>query len=126
MCVWRLAMRRWKAWIILVVCTILILSILAWVEMNRTVELDLGESGSLSEQDLKLLETIKQEAKQLEINPIDAKLDPIWKAIPGYNGRIVDIEQTYYYAKKLKGNIPFVYKEIEPHIKIEHLGPQPI
>ena len=31
-------------------------------------------------------------ADQYNIPAIDAKIDPIWKAIPGYNGHIVDIE----------------------------------
>lgn len=76
-----------------------------------------------------LMESIKAEAENLRIEPIDAKLDPVWKAIPGYNGREVDIESTYRIAKKLNGNadnIPFIYKEITPRVKLNDIGAHPI
>lgn len=74
-----------------------------------------------------LLQRITEEAKRLEVKPIDAKVDAIWKAIPGYNGLTVDIERTYAYAKKLKGDrIPFVFKQVAPNVSLDDLGPWPI
>ncbi|MFS1513150.1 polysaccharide deacetylase family protein [Chengkuizengella sp. SCS-71B] len=74
-----------------------------------------------------LLEKIKEAAETNYIEPIDARIDRVWKAIPGYNGREVNIEKTYYLAKKLNNNqIPFVYNEVEPKIQLEDLEPNAI
>lgn len=81
---------------------------------------------NLSGEQLKLFEQIEQEAQALTIKPIDAQLDSVWKAIPGYNGVEVDLYQTFQYAIKLDGNIPFVYQEIKPKINLENLGAHPI
>jgi peptidoglycan-N-acetylglucosamine deacetylase len=65
---------------------------------------------------------------QYRIEPIDAKVDRIWKAIPGYNGLAVNIEASY---KKMKKNGNFdenkvVYKEIPPNVHLEDLAAEPI
>lgn len=75
-----------------------------------------------------LMEYIKNEAKKRVIPPINAKVDRVWKAIPGYNGLEVDIEQTYQKALTAgrDGPISFVYKEIPPQIQLDDLGPYPI
>jgi probable sporulation protein (polysaccharide deacetylase family) len=75
-----------------------------------------------------LLKEIEQEATKRYIAPIDAKIDRIWKAIPGYNGIEVDIEKTYLQAKKQEAgaSIPFVYREVPPAVKLEDLEPNPI
>jgi peptidoglycan-N-acetylglucosamine deacetylase len=63
-----------------------------------------------------------------EFKPIDAKVDRVWKAIPGYNGLSVNIKASY---KKMKANGEFdknkvVYKEIPPNVHLEDLAPEPI
>ncbi|MFD1929492.1 polysaccharide deacetylase family protein [Sporosarcina siberiensis] len=63
-----------------------------------------------------------------EILPIDAKLDPIWKAIPGYNGLSVDLEASY---NKMKTSGKFdetkiVFTEVSPKIHLDDLEPSPI
>lgn len=75
-----------------------------------------------------LLKEIQAEAVKRKEAPINAKVDRVWKAIPGYNGREVNIERTYELAKeKPPGSpIPYVYKEIEPEITLEELGAHPI
>lgn len=76
-----------------------------------------------------LLNKIKAAATSKRIEPVDARVDPVWKAIPGYNGREVDIESTLRIAKKLGKNIeqlPWVYKPIPPRVQLEHLGAHPI
>lgn len=75
-----------------------------------------------------LLKEIEQEAAKRYIAPIDAKVDRIWKAIPGYNGLEVDIEKTYFQAKKQQAGapIPFIYREVPPVVKLEDLEPNPI
>lgn len=74
-----------------------------------------------------LLEKIKEEAPQKEQAPIDARIDRVWKAIPGYNGRKVDIESTYRETlKKPNQEIQWRYREVPPKIQLQELGAAPI
>lgn len=77
------------------------------------------------EEDQTLMNKIKELAKNKEIAPIDARIDPVWKAIPGYNGLEVDVEQTYKNSRDSE-NIEWVYREVKPRIMLEDLGAQPI
>ncbi|MDQ6419206.1 polysaccharide deacetylase family protein [Paenibacillus sp. LHD-117] len=84
---------------------------------------------SLSEEEKReLYNRIVAEAETRYIEPIDARIDRVWRAIPGYNGLAVDIERTYEEALKAPRiePIPFRYKEIEPQIGLKDLGAQPI
>lgn len=75
-----------------------------------------------------LLDTITEEAEKRKIAPINAKLDPVWKAIPGYNGLEVDIAETLKLAEHrlTPGKINYVMKEVPPSIQLDDLGPNPI
>lgn len=75
-----------------------------------------------------LLQRIKEIADKVKIEPINAKLDPVWKAIPGYNGQEVDIEKTYKIAKNSKkdSKLSLVYQEISPKITLDQIGAYPI
>jgi probable sporulation protein (polysaccharide deacetylase family) len=81
---------------------------------------------SAADNDLLLI--IQQEAEKRRVPPIDARVDRVWKAIPGYNGLEVDVEQTWKLAlqKGKGGEIPFVYKQVLPSVRLEDLGPHPI
>jgi peptidoglycan-N-acetylglucosamine deacetylase len=75
-----------------------------------------------------LCREIQAYSDQREFKPIDAKVDRVWKAIPGYNGLSVNIKASY---KKMKANGGFdknkvVYKEIPPNVHLEDLAPEPI
>ena len=75
-----------------------------------------------------LYQKIKSYSEQNEIKPIDAKVDRVWKAIPGYNGLRVDVKQSY---EKMKTAGDFdesmlVFEEVPPAVHLEDLGPQPI
>lgn len=75
-----------------------------------------------------LRQQIEEFSKQNEVEPIDAKVDKVWKAIPGYNGLRVDIKAS---LKEMKAKGEFdekkiIYKEISPKVHIEDLDPQPI
>ncbi|WNS75643.1 polysaccharide deacetylase family protein [Bacillus sp. DTU_2020_1000418_1_SI_GHA_SEK_038] len=90
-------------------------------------EVVLTTSSEMNE-DNQLYREIKAYSDQHYIEPIDAKVDRIWKAIPGYNGLSVDINASY---KKMKTSGEFnkndiVFKEISPNVHLEDLGPQPI
>jgi probable sporulation protein (polysaccharide deacetylase family) len=67
---------------------------------------------------------IRIEAQKRKINAIDAKVDRVWQAIPGYNGLEVDISKTLEINKppNLDQPIRFVYKEIKPKVDINQLG----
>ncbi|WP_026674236.1 polysaccharide deacetylase family protein [Alkalihalobacterium bogoriense] len=75
-----------------------------------------------------LYDEIVAAQKKYEEKPIDAVVDKVWKAIPGYNGIQVDVdasyqkmkEQGYYEQQKL------VFKEVEPKVHLEDLPPAPI
>ncbi|MED3624215.1 polysaccharide deacetylase family protein [Neobacillus thermocopriae] len=76
----------------------------------------------------KLYQTIVKKADTYEIKPIDAKIDPVWKAIPGYNGMKVDIEASYKNMKK-KGVFDekkLVFTQWRPNVHLEDLSPAPI
>ncbi|MFJ8235693.1 polysaccharide deacetylase family protein [Ureibacillus sp. NPDC094379] len=75
-----------------------------------------------------LRQQIEEFSKQNEVEPIDAKVDKVWKAIPGYNGLRVDIKAS---LKEMKAKGEFdekkiIYKEISPKVHLEDLDPQPI
>lgn len=82
---------------------------------------------SLAETD-KLREQIQQEADRTRIKPVDAKVDPIWKAVPGLDGKEIDVEKTYRLASQLPEGSPvhYVYREISPSVGLDDLGAQPI
>ncbi|PZE20578.1 polysaccharide deacetylase family protein [Paenibacillus xerothermodurans] len=71
---------------------------------------------------------IMQEAPSKRIPPVDAKIDRLEGAIPGYNGLEVDIERTYSVNKNKPSGTPFeyVYKQIPPAVNLHDLGAQPI
>lgn len=73
-----------------------------------------------------LLQQIQRKAEEHREEPVNAKLDRVWKAIPGYNGREVDVDTTYRFALKFGMNYPIFYKEIPPEVSLQDLGPSPI
>ena len=75
-----------------------------------------------------LYKKIKEYSKEYNLEPIDAKIDRVWKAIPGYNGLVVDIKASY---KNMESAGEFdesriVYKEVAPNIHLDDLAPEPI
>lgn len=76
----------------------------------------------------RLLSIISAEADKRKIDPVNARIDRVWKAIPGYNGIEVDVEKTLEAALLAPpaNTIQYVFKEVEPKIKLNDLGPYPI
>ena len=75
-----------------------------------------------------LLKRFRLTDDQHKIEPIDAKIDRVWKAIPGYNGLNVDIEASY---KNMKPSTDIdtnkiIFKEISPKTHLNDLEPSPI
>lgn len=78
--------------------------------------------------DSTLMQEIIQKAKEYEKAPVDAEINKIWKAIPGYNGQTVDIQASYDKMKK-SGTFSeekLVLKETKPKIHLTDLPPSPI
>jgi probable sporulation protein (polysaccharide deacetylase family) len=86
------------------------------------------DSVSAAVDDAELKQMIESEAKARQIAPINAKLDRVWKAIPGYNGLEVDVEKTIELIRKtgLQKPLPLVLREVEPTIQLSDLGAHPI
>ena len=61
-------------------------------------------SVATSKQEDELLLCIKSSIEKYERKPQDARIDKIWKAVPGYNGLVVDVNASYQ-AMREKGNI---------------------
>ncbi|GIQ68592.1 hypothetical protein XYCOK13_14160 [Xylanibacillus composti] len=136
-----------KGWVV-VLCFVMVAGVLTWSgpidayiqsvkqqepesryayyqDRSRNAE-GLYMSGKANDADRLLMEKIMQQAEQYNEPAVDAKLDPVWKAIPGYNGREVDVEQTYKRSKTNGGEIEWVFRETEPAIQLEDIGPHPV
>lgn len=75
-----------------------------------------------------LYQEIKRKAHLYEEKAIDAVIDPVWKAIPGYNGIKVDIQKSYENMKKSKSfdERKLIYIEQKPNVSLNDLEPAPI
>lgn len=68
---------------------------------------------------------IEQKAHLYEEDPVDAAIDPVWKAIPGYNGLQVDIHQSYQDVRKFGTMHLFPKGEEERFPPLSELGVEP-
>ncbi|GAF12928.1 polysaccharide deacetylase [Bacillus sp. JCM 19045] len=74
-----------------------------------------------------LYQEITDHASQVNIPATDARVDKVWKALPGYNGLEVDVQQSY---DKMKESGTFsqsklVFKETKPELHLSDLPPAP-
>jgi probable sporulation protein (polysaccharide deacetylase family) len=74
------------------------------------------------------MQRIEEEARKRNVKPIDARIDRIWKAIPGYNGLEVDVAHTFQINRHVKPDekLRLVYQQTSPSIQLEQLPPYPI
>ena len=75
-----------------------------------------------------LYHEILEKKEDYEEPPVNAIIDPIWKAVPGYNGIEINVDASY---KKMKKKNRFnkndlVFKEVRPDITLDDLDPSPI
>ena len=71
---------------------------------------------------------IEELAKKIEEPSIDARIDRVWQAIPGYNGIQVDRERSLHFSKEV-GHVnlhTLILQEIEPKVSLSDLPPHPI
>jgi len=106
----------------------------AWLVVNNPLSntyvaslVDNRESITVSKES-NLLETIESNAKKYRIDAVDAKIDPVWKAIPGINGLEVDIKASYSKMKKdgVFDEHKLVYKQLKPKVHLNDLSASPI
>jgi probable sporulation protein (polysaccharide deacetylase family) len=71
---------------------------------------------------------IKEKAKELNRPPQNAEIDPVWKATPGYNGIVVDMDESFKAMKKGKAfdEDKLVIKQIAPAVHLDNLPASPI
>ncbi|OUM98471.1 MAG: hypothetical protein BAA02_07785 [Paenibacillaceae bacterium ZCTH02-B3] len=79
-----------------------------------------------------LCEQAAREAPEQRVEPVDARIDPVWKAIPGYDGREADVEATCERIRSMgkdvarKAGIPWVYRPVHPAVGLDDLPPAPV
>jgi peptidoglycan-N-acetylglucosamine deacetylase len=114
------------------ICVIAILTLLAVEnplsdEYVRNLKQEyVSVSGNSSNEDL--LRKIKEAAANKSFSAQNARVDPVWKATPGYNGLKIDVQKS---LKNMKKDAAFseeklVYKQIRPEKHLSDLPPSPI
>jgi probable sporulation protein (polysaccharide deacetylase family) len=116
-----------KIFIFIIIC------LSAWITVSNPVVnkyvASLKEAALLvANQPDPLYQSITKHTSTYTIPPSDATVDRVWKAIPGYNGLMVDIDASYknmknkgvYDEKKL------VFLQTKPKIHLHDLPPSPI
>lgn len=81
-----------------------------------------------SKQEDDLLIKIRSLAQKYEVKPQDARMDSIWKAIPGYNGLKVDVNASYQEMREI-GKFDkkrLVYHQVSPNKHLTDLEPAPL
>ncbi|MEH7083183.1 polysaccharide deacetylase family protein [Neobacillus drentensis] len=115
------------------VSIIIIICIAGWIAVSNpfvSEYLTLKKESSLpaAKESDPLYQSIIKNAHTYEKSPKDATIDRVWKAIPGYNGRKVDINASY---KNMKGKGVFdekklIFTQIKPKVHLKDLPPSPI
>lgn len=118
-----------KSWIHLVVF-VMILAVAAGSLQNPYTSMYLGnlkEQATITVNGSPLYSEINEAKSELDILPVNAVIDRVWKGIPGYNGVVIDAEASY---EKMKGRSfnedMLVRKEVEPDIQLDDLEPTPV
>ncbi len=118
-----------KSWIQFIVF-IMILGVAAGSLQNPYTSnylTDLKEQAAISVNGSPLYDEITNAKERLDIEPINAQIDRVWKGIPGYNGIVIDEKASYEKMKEKTFNEEMlVRKEVEPEIQLSDLEPTPV
>lgn len=108
------------------------IGILCWGVSTKYLGIDSRPNSKASASKLnqdELYKELEAFSKKHKIPAVDAKVDRVWKAIPGYNGLEVNIKASYE-KMKVSGKLnpsEVIYSEISPSVHLEDLNPpQPI
>ncbi|SFL75639.1 polysaccharide deacetylase family protein [Salibacterium qingdaonense] len=75
-----------------------------------------------------MYEKLEQAAGQWNEPPRDAVIDKVWKALPGYNGRMVNMKASFE-AMKERGRFQkedVVFEQVPPKVHLDDLPPAPV
>ncbi|MFL6557930.1 MAG: polysaccharide deacetylase family protein [Bacillus sp. (in: firmicutes)] len=116
-----------KVFIIMVMC------LAGWIAVdnpfvNEYLPFTKGSAVPAAKKSDPLYQSIIKNAPTYEIPPKDATIDKVWKAIPGYNGREVDIAASYKNMKNkgIFNEKKLIFTETKPKIHLKDLPPSPI
>jgi len=75
-----------------------------------------------------LMARIRAEAAKQRVEPVDAVVDRVWKAIPGYAGVEINVQRSYEAMLGQPADAPLklVYRELKPKVSLNDLGAHPI
>ncbi|MED1470062.1 polysaccharide deacetylase family protein [Bacillus salipaludis] len=120
-------MKRKRPLILIVNLTMFIFTVASFVNPYNTIVKGNTKTYLEMKHD-KLYEKIQMYRDEHKVEPIDATVDKIWKAIPGYNGLDVNIKASYNKMKKdgKFDETKIVVKEISPNVHLGDLPPNPI
>jgi peptidoglycan-N-acetylglucosamine deacetylase len=115
---------------LIMVCIVLVLAIIAVNNplINDYVFTLKQEIFPVSKVEDSLKREIELQAKNYELPSYDAKIDKVWKAMPGYNGVIVDVDASFENMKKQNvfNEKKLIFKQVEPKVHLKDLPPSPI
>jgi peptidoglycan-N-acetylglucosamine deacetylase len=94
----------------------------SYVDQLKTASLVVSKSSD------PLYQEIEEKASSFEIAPQNAVIHKVWKAMPGYNGRKVDIEKSYEKMKSVGtfSKEKLVFEQVKPDKMLKDLPPSPI
>ncbi|HEU5138857.1 MAG TPA: polysaccharide deacetylase family protein [Bacillales bacterium] len=86
------------------------------------------QSVSVASKQKPLYNKIKEAAKKYKEPAIDARIDKVWKAIPGYDGLKVDVKASYEKMQKsgVYDKDKLIFREMTPDVHLSDLPPAPI
>ncbi|MGJ9381459.1 polysaccharide deacetylase family protein [Salipaludibacillus sp. CF4.18] len=92
------------------------------------VEEKWGQAEEVVKEEDPLYMEILSHKKELDIAPMDAKVDSVWKAIPGLNGQTIDVQASYEKLKKYDtfDESELIFHETTPSVSLADLPAQPI
>ncbi|WP_082234150.1 polysaccharide deacetylase family protein [Halobacillus massiliensis] len=107
--------------IIKIIAALLLLVIFVTVQQVEKKAIPAAKTSSLYEE-------IQEKKEGFEYPPQDARVDKVWKKIPGLNGKKVNVEKSYENMKKANkfDEAKLVFEQIEPKVKLKDLPPAPI
>ncbi|SDB90371.1 polysaccharide deacetylase family protein [Shouchella lonarensis] len=114
-----------KVWIHIGLCALVV--VLAYGAVANPLSMQYIETLSTRTMKDELRLQIEEHAKKVNIPPQDARVDKVWKALPGYNGLEVDVNQSYDKMKELGhfSQSQLVFKETFPAVHLHDLPPAP-
>ncbi|PWI58274.1 hypothetical protein BM613_04665 [Sulfoacidibacillus thermotolerans] len=77
-------------------------------------------------QQYELREVLAKIAQYYNAEPINPRVDSVWKLIPGLNGVRLDIPATLAAAKQNSAQIPLIFQQIPPSISLNDYVAEPI